>query len=431
MKNMLNVLRFEYKGFVKTKVFRNVTIIFVVCIIAATSIPQLIGVFRSSGAGDGEGGGLFGNNNKAAIILSDAALTNDVYKNAFTADALAGTGAAAWVDLSKDPPDSETLAGEIRAGEYLFAIRYSGGTEFEFYAAGNRMASFAALPSITNYITELARKAEIAALPANEQETVTQISTLTAEPRIIDIGGNAENNFIIGYVLIMFLFYVIMGYSNYVATAVVAEKTSKAMELLITATKPLNLMVGKVVGVGLAALTQVGAIVAAFAAGVAINMPYWTKTDNSILDILQGGNIDASIAFIVIIYFLLGFFLYAFLVASLSSTVSRPEEASTVITLPMILIIVSLLIGFMTLSGGMNKTFIAVLSYIPFFTPTSMISRYVIGDAGAAQLMIGAGIMLVAIVLVAILAAKIFRVGVMLYGVKATPKQLFRAIKNS
>jgi len=431
MKNMLNVLRFEYKGFVKTKVFRNVTIVFVICIIAATSIPQLIGVFRSAGAGDGEGGGFFGNDNKAAVILSGEALTNNVYKNAFNADALAGTGAAAWVDLSADPPDSEALAEEIRAGDYLFAIRYSGGTDFEFYAAGNRMSSYAALPFITSYITELARKAEIAALPADEQETVMHISTLTAEPRIIDIGGNAENNFLIGYVLIMFLFYVIMGYSNYVATAVVTEKTSKAMELLITATKPINLMVGKVIGVGLAALTQVGAIVAAFAAGVAINMPYWMETDNSIMDIMQGGNIGTSIAFIVIIYFLLGFFLYAFLVASLSSTVSRPEEASTVITLPMVLMVASLLIGFLTLSGVMNKSFIAVLSYIPFFTPTAMISRYVIGDAGAGQLAIGVGIMLVAIALIAILAAKIFRVGVMLYGVKATPKQLFRAIKNS
>ena len=431
MKNILNVLRFEYKGFVSTKVFRNVTIIFVICIIAATSIPQIASAIRSSGGGEGEGGGLFGSDNKAAIILSGAALTNEVYKGAFTASALEGTGAGAWIDLSADPPSSSERADAIREGDYLFAIRYSGGAEFDFYAAGNRMASYDALWPITDYITELARKAEIAELPAGEQEAVLRISSLEAVPQVIDIGGNAQNNFLIGYILIMFLFYVIMGYSNYVATSVVAEKTSKAMELLITAVKPLHLMVGKVVGVGLAALTQVGIIICAFAAGVAINLSYWKATNNALLGFTQGGNIGASIAFIVVVYFLLGFFLYAFLIASLASTVSRPEEASTVITLPIVLILISLILGFLTLSGAANKAFVAALSYIPFFTPTGMIARYTIGDAGAGQLLIGAGILIVAIILVAMLAAKIFRVGVMLYGVKATPKQLLRALKNS
>ena len=428
MKNILNVLKFEYKGFVSTKTFRVVTIVFVICIIGATSIPQIAGRL----GGGGEGGGLFGgNNNKAAFILSGEALTNDVYRSGFTGDMLEGTGAAMWIDLSADPPDSEALAEDIQSGKYLFAVRYSGGADFEFYAAGNRMASFMALEPITTYITDLARKAEIATLPADEQETVMHISSLTAKPRVIDIGGNAENNFLIGYVLIMFLFYVIMGYSNYVATSVVTEKTSKAMELLVTAVKPLHLMVGKVIGVGLAALTQVGVIVIAGAAGIAINLPYWTATDNTLLAITQGGNVGASIGVVLVAYFLLGFFLYAFLIASLASTVSRPEEASTVITLPIVLILVSLLLGFLTLSGAANRALVAALSYIPFFTPTTMISRYVIGDAGGAQLLIGAGVMAVAIVFVAILSAKIFRVGVMLYGVKATPRQLFRALKNS
>jgi len=429
MKNILNVLRFEYKGFVSSKAFRIGTIIFAVCIIVATSIPQIAGAIRT--ASGSEGGGIFGNDNKAVIILSGDALTNDIYKSAFTADALAGTGAATWVDLSADPPDSEALAEDIRNGEYLFAIRYAGGTSFEFYSAGNRMASAEAVGPITAYITELARKVEIAGLPAAEQATVEHISSLSAEPKIIDIGGNAQNNFLIGYILIMFMFYVIVGYSNYVATSVVTEKTSKAMELLITAAKPLHLMVGKVIGVGLAALTQVGVIIGSAAFGVAINFSYWRSSDNSMFEILQGGNVGVSIAIILVVYFLLGFFLYSFLTASLASTVSRPEEASTVIAFPLALIGVSLLLGFLTLSGAFNKTFIAAVSYIPFFTPTTMISRYVIGDAGTAQVLIGAGVMAVSIILVAILASKIFRVGVMLYGVKATPRQLMKAIKNA
>jgi len=429
MKNILNVLRYEYKGFVSAKSFRVVTIVFVICIIAATSIPQIAGAISS--AGGGEGGGLLGGSDKAALILSGDALTNEIYINAFKPDSLQGVSSAAWVNLSDDPPDTAALRETIQEGEYLFAIRYSGGTTFEFYAAGNRMASYEALGPITAYITEVARQAEIAALPAGEREAAKRISSLTADASVIEVGGNAETNFLLGYVIIMFMLYTIIGYSNYVANSVVTEKTSKAMELLITAVKPLHLMVGKVIGVGLAALTQVGVIIAAFAAGIAINLPYWRETNNMLLGVTEGSNVGASIAVILIVYFLLGFFLYSFLTAALASTVSRPEEAATVVTLPLILIMVSLFLGFMTLSGAVNKSIVAALSYVPFFTPINMLARYTLGDAGVPQLLLGAAVLIAAVIVVAILAAKIFRMGVMLYGVKATPKQLIKALKNS
>jgi len=232
-------------------------------------------------------------------------------------------------------------------------------------------------------------------------------------------------------VLIMFMLYTIIGYANYVSSSVVTEKTSKAMELLITAVKPLHLMVGKVVGVGLAALTQVGAIVAAFAVGIAVNLPYWTKTNSSLLGIMENNNMGVSLAVIVVVYFFLGFFLYAFLTAAFASTVTRPEEAATVTIFPVVLILAALLIGFLTLFGALGKTAAEILSFVPCFTPISMLARYTLGDADIAQLLIGVGVLVAAIILVATLAAKIFRMGVMLYGVKATPKQLIRALKNS
>ena len=426
MKHIINVIRFEYKGFVNTKTFRTVTLVFVICILVAVSIPRIAGAFQSIGVGEN-----LGNNNKAALILTGEVLTNEVYKDSFTGDALEGTGAAMWIDLSNDPPSDETLSEAIRNGEYLFAIRYSGGPEYDFYAAGNRISSYEALGPMNEYITSLARNAEIAALPADEQAIVTHISALTAEPNIINIGGDAASNVAIGYILIMFLLYTIIGYANYVSSSIVTEKTSKAMELLITSVKPLYLMVGKVIGVGLAALTQVGVIVAAFALGIAINMPYWKATNGALLDLMQGGNVSAAIALIVIVYFLLGFFLYAFLIAAFASTVTRPEEAATVTLLPTLLLLTSLMFGFLTLFGVLGKTAVAALSFVPFFTPIILIARYTVGDTSTGQLVLGAVIMAVAIVVVAYLAAKIFRMGVMLYGVKATPKQIFRALKNS
>jgi len=425
MKNVLNVLRFEYKGFVSTKSFRVVSIIFIVAIILVTSIPQIAGMLQSVGVGSG------GTKDKAALILSGDALTNEVYQKAFSPETLASDGSVEWVDLSNDPPSDQELSDAIAAGEYLFALRYSGGTAFDMFVAGNRFAATNAVSPVQDYITTVARDAQIAALPAAEQANVTNILSLKAEPNITNVGGNATNNFLAGYILIMFMMYTIVGYSNYVSSSVVTEKTSKAMELLITSVKPIHLMTGKVVGVGLAALTQVGMIIAAAAAGILINLQYWQKTNNTLLGIVQGGHMDASIGFIVLLFFLLGFFLYAFLIAAFASTITKPEEAATVTTLPLMLVMAALLFGFLTLFGVLGKTATAVISYIPFFTPINMIARYTLGDAGPLQLAIGAVIMVAAIIVVAILAAKIFRMGVMLYGVKATPKQIIKAIKNS
>lgn len=425
MKNIFNVLRFEYKGFVSTKSFRIVSIIFIVAIILVTSIPQIAGALQAAGVG-GEG-----TRDKAALILSGEALTNEVYQKAFSTDALADLGSVDWVNLSKDPPSDQDLSTAITNGEYLFALRYSGGTECEFFLAGNRINASDAITPVVNYITTVARAREIADLPASEQDNVTRILSMTAEPKITDIGGNAANNFLAGYILIMFMMYTIVGYSNYVSSSVVTEKTSKAMELLITSVKPIHLMIGKVVGVGMAALTQVGLIVASAVVGIAINMSYWQKTNNTLLGIVENSHMDISIGFIVLGYFLLGFFLYAFLIAAFASTVTKPEEAATVVTLPMVLVMAALLFGFLTLFGVLSKTVTAVLSYIPFFTPINMLARYTLGDAGPAQIAIGAGIMVAAIIVVAIIAAKIFRMGVMLYGVKASPQQIFKALKNS
>jgi|GEM_PF-1554073 len=428
MKNTLNVLRFEYKSFVSAKSFRVVVTIFVVGILVLTSLPQLIGFFSSLGGGSGEN---TGQKPKAAIVLSGEALTNDIYKEAFTVDKLNTLGYAQWTDLSNAPPSDAAIAEAFKNGDYLFVVKYSGGTSYEFDASGTKMNSHDAIGPVSDYITEVARNAEIAKLPADTQTAVVRISSMTAAPKIIDVGGSAGNNFLIGYIIIMFMLYTIVGYSNYVSSSVVTEKTSKAMELLITAVKPIHLMAGKVVGVGLAALTQVGIIVASFVVGIAINLPYWKATASPLLGIMQAGNMGVSLAVIVVIYFFLGFFLFAFLTAAFASTVTRPEEAATVTILPTLLALVSLLVGFLTLFGVLGKGLTAALSYVPFFTPIGMLARYTLGDAGLGQLVLGVAILLAAIVVVAYIAAKIFRMGVMLYGVKATPRQIWKAIRNS
>lgn len=423
MKYILEVFKFEYKGFVSTKAFRAVTIVFVCVVLAATFIPSVISAISSSSTGVDRS-----EKTEAVFVLGEAAKNDEIYKAAFALDVLSAAIPAKWTDGTKDGLTDAQLKEMVGSGDYMFALYYDGGGDFKFYAPGNMITAYTSLEPISEYITEVAKQAALADLPADVQKAATSVALITANPEIIDIGGNAENNFWIGYVLMFFLFYVIMGYSNSVAGAVVTEKTSKAMELLITVAKPVHLMVGKVFGIGLASLTQVGAMLAAAGVGLAINLPRWKEISPGLFEMLTGANVSATLVIILIVYFFLGFFVYAFLAAALASTVNKPEEASSVITLPMMLLMGGMVLGFLTLSGVVNKTIIAGLSYFPFFTPFCMIARYILGDAGISSLLLGTIILIVAVCVVAWLSAKIFRMGAMLYGVKATPKQIRKAM---
>ncbi|MDR0875051.1 MAG: ABC transporter permease [Clostridiales Family XIII bacterium] len=423
MKYIWEVFKFEYKGFVGAKSFRIVTIIFVCALLILTFIPEVVHQVSSltSGADKAE-------KTKAAFVLGETALENELYTAAFAPDLLSAAVPAKWTDGREDGLTEEQLKEKVGAGDYLFAFYYNGGSEFKFYAPGNKITAYTSLAPLSVYITEVARQAAILELPETVRTDVARVAAIEAEPVIVDIGGNAENNFWIGYVLMFFLFYVIMGYSNAVSGAVVTEKTSKAMELLITVAKPVHLMVGKVLGIGFASLTQVGAMVAAAGIGIAVNLPRWKDLSPDLFDMLTGSNVSGALIGILLVYFFLGFFVYAFLAAAMGSMVSKPEEAASVMTMPMLMLVAGMALGFLTLSGVMNKTLAAALSYVPFFTPFCMISRYTLGDAGTGSIVLGAIVLAAAVCVVAWIAAKIFRMGVMLYGVKATPKQIRRAL---
>ncbi|GHU62715.1 hypothetical protein AGMMS49983_04690 [Clostridia bacterium] len=423
MKYIGEVFKFEYKGFVGAKSFRVVTIIFVCALLILTFLPEVVHTIGSLSDGTDKA-----EKTAAVFVLGEDARDSELYTNVFTTDILAQVVPAKWTDGTKEGLTDAQLKEKVGAGDYLFALYYNGGSGFKFYAPGNMLSAYTSLTPLTAYITEVARQAATSELPEGVREDVARVAAINAVPEIVDIGGNAENNFWIGYVLMFFLFYVIMGYSNAVSGAVVTEKTSKAMELLITVAKPVHLMVGKVLGIGFASLTQVAAMVAAAGIGIAVNLPKWKELSPGLFDMLMSSNVSGSLIGILLVYFFLGFFVYAFLAAAMGSTVSKPEEAASIMTMPMLLLAGGMILGFLTLSGVLNKTLAAGLSYVPFFTPFCMISRYTLGDAGSGSLALGVIVLAVSVCVVAWIAAKIFRMGVMLYGVKATPKQIRQAL---
>jgi len=135
-------------------------------------------------------------------------------------------------------------------------------------------------------------------------------------------GRSIASGFLPAYVFLMLLFYSIVIYGVMVASGVAQEKSSRAMELLITSARTQNLILGKIIGIGLAGLTQLAVWMAGIFVSYRMNFAYWK--DNAIVSGLLGAN--ASNLALMLLFYLIGFFMYAALYGAIGSIVSRTEE---------------------------------------------------------------------------------------------------------
>lgn len=212
-----------------------------------------------------------------------------------------------------------------------------------------------------------------------------------------------------------------------IATEVATEKSSRVMEILISSVSPITQMFAKILGIGLLSLTQ---LLLSLAVG------YFSVKQN--LDELQGGFFDffgfgeipvATIIYAVI-FFILGYFLYATLAAFLGSLVSRIEDVQQVIT-PMTLLVVA---GFMMAMFGLGQpeaTFVKVTSFIPFFTPMLMFLRVGMLNIPIWEAMLGIGILILTIIVLAIFGARVYKGGVLMYGKSTSFKDIKKALQLS
>jgi ABC-2 type transport system permease protein len=217
-------------------------------------------------------------------------------------------------------------------------------------------------------------------------------------------------------------------YGMWVAAGVVAEKSSRVMELLISAASPAELVLGKVAGIGLAGLVQYVAILVPALATLllqdriaALMLGSSSGVDLS-LGALSPGLLAAYGAFWV-----LGFILYALIYAAAGSLVSRAEDLQ-VLALPLSIIAIGGYIqAVMALSGGISS-FIRFSSYVPFWAPFVMLTRLTIGRVEPWELVLSFGLLIASIPIVGFIAVRVYSAGVLLYGQRPGARQIVGAI---
>lgn len=238
------------------------------------------------------------------------------------------------------------------------------------------------------------------------------------------VGGYDMGKYIYNYVMVILMFMVIALYGQMVATRVATEKSSRTMEVLATSVSPVELLCGKVMGVGLAGLMQMGIFIACAAAiikGLLSSSPMLSVVAGQIL------NITVFDIACMVLFFVLGFLVYAFIFGALGSMVSQLEDLSGVVSLPMYVFMVGYLISVLSSVGGEPGVLMKVASFVPFWSPVTMFARMSMENVAVPEIVISLLLLVATVALTAWLSARIYRSGMLRYG--KPPK--FREIINA
>jgi ABC-2 type transport system permease protein len=227
------------------------------------------------------------------------------------------------------------------------------------------------------------------------------------------------------YVLLFVIYFSVIMYANMIAMEVATEKSSRVMEILISSVSPIKQMFAKIVGIGLLSLTQLAIFLVV---GYYSFMRNMESLKDGFLGVYGLGEIPIGTIMYAVIFFILGYFLYATLAAFLGSLVSRIEDVQQMIT-PMTLMVVA---GFMIAMFGLGKPdapFITATSYIPFFTPMIMFLRVGMLTIPAWEAILGIIILIATITVLAIFGARVYRGGVLMYGKSNSYKDIKKALQ--
>jgi ABC-2 type transport system permease protein len=440
VRNIRLIIGREYFGRVRKKSFILGTAAIMIGIILASLIPTIITLFVSN------------SQTKLAIINNAGTVSGDINPVSYFDTRLnlsidPTTGQPRPADpnrkpsyvISNEPQDKlEDVRQRIRDGKLdgaLLINRNGEGTLSYEYLNNNSgtssgtSTSLNQIRSIANelsYVDKLGKlgipQSQLAQL--NAQAPFTATSLKENEKRS---PGEILAAYLVTTAAVTILFILILQYGMAVAQGAVEEKSNRVMEIMVNAATPFQLMMGKIVGIGLVGTTQmalvgIAGLVAFFIQSPVRDVLLTSGGASAALPTMTGGVslgwYIAGLVALALTFFVLGFILFATIYAAIGSLLSRSEEIQSAVS-PITFLFIAV---FYSAIFGLNipdAPWLTVLSYIPFFTPFAMMVRAAMGTAQLWEVFIGIGILLVSVPIMVWFAGRIYRAGVLMYGQKA------------
>jgi ABC-2 type transport system permease protein len=243
-----------------------------------------------------------------------------------------------------------------------------------------------------------------------------------------EVDGAAQTQaMVLAYFLLFMIYTALIMYGNMVASGVAEEKSSRIMEVMVSTVKPLELMFGKIIGVGALGLLQYAIWIS-----TGIIMAAMGKTGflGGLLGVTEPlGSIPLESILWFGLYFVLGYFFYASIFAAAGALVSRVEEVSQVVSLLMMFIIVGFFAAYISFLNP-NSSFAVIASLIPFTAPMVMFARIVLANPPIIEVLASVVIMLLSIIVGTWISSKIYRIGILLYGKRPSIRQVVQLLKG-
>lgn len=409
MKQFFNVLSFELSNYFKNKGYLITTILISILLIIGLSLPsifdmsKLIPQLSSSNSSE-----ITEDKDKTNYALMD--INNIIEDKAILENSFPSSN---WIiKNSKEEIEELINSGDAEAGfivenlnKYSYLVENSGLND-------NNQLLFENVLSTLNQI-EYAKNNNL-----NFSELQSVINT-SFESEVTILGKDSANNFFYVYIFVFAMYMMILLYGQLIAVSVTSEKSNRAIEVLVTSANSNSLIFGKVIGAALASFIQVAIILASGMISYALNSKSW----NGILDGVF--KIPSNILLTFIIFGSVGYLFYSFIFGALGALVSKTEDISSSIA-PVTMIFV--IVFFISMFGLTNSDspIIKIASFIPFSSSMTMLIRIAMSNVSNLEIIISFVILLLSTILISLGAAKIYRLGTLMYG---NPIKLKNALK--
>ncbi|MCM3717510.1 ABC transporter permease [Fictibacillus phosphorivorans] len=408
MSKFVTVMMHTYRSKIKSKPFIITTLITIALLFVVTNMNEITKLFGED----------------------DAAKVGVIDKTGDTLPALQAQLKQAGDDVKlesykKSESEAEKAVIDGKLDGLLVLEKDASGIVTGKYKAED-VTQQSLITDIENALQQIKNKMAAETIGLNQEQLAAIYLPVSFEKESLSSTAKSEEEaaqvYILVYVVLFFMYMTVMMYGSMIAVEVATEKSSRVMEILISSVSPVKQMFGKIFGIVLIALTQLVLFIAGGLAAVKLNENL--SGSESIIQKLNLNEIPISLVVYALVFFILGFFLYATLFAMMGSLISRVEEVNNLMT-PVVIVIVAAFMIAMYGRENPESVFVTAASYFPLFTPMLMLLRVGMLSLPVWEIALGIGVLVGAIVLFAMIGARVYRGGVLMYG-NAPSLKLFK-----
>ena len=345
-------------------------------------------------------------------------------------------GSFEFVDYSVLEKSDEQIKQELNdmiiekeIDAYIIVPKNYAAPNAPFEIFSRKPNDFVANSSLKQAINQAVRSQRLADANISEDNLKNLSQNLNLDVKKISDSGaekDEDSSFAAAFIVGLMIYITLLIYGQQILSAVVEEKETRIAEILFSSAKPFELMMGKLVGVGLAGLTQLAIWIISLLLLVGFGLANATMMGMD----LPVPDISPLIVVYFFIFFLLGFFIYATIYALIGSMVTTVQEGSQFAMIPVIVLVIGFYMSFAVIRDP-NSNVAMWVSIAPFLAPITMPVRILAETPPFWQIALSIILNGAAIAGLVWLAARVYRVGMLMYGKKATIPEVWKWIRQS